>query len=74
MLYDGNLEAKESSEKIAKDSYETIRYRTYRIKDFFSDAQLYKKAVRQQSPILEEGNKNRRFIRELIDILDTKKK
>jgi len=72
-LFDGNLEVKKSVEETASSSFETIRYRSYRVKDFFNDTQLFKKAVRQQSPILEEGNKNRRFVKELLEILETKK-
>ena len=59
-MFDGNLDAKKSVEETASNSFETIRYRSYRVKDFFNDTQLFKKAVRQQSPILEEGNVNLR--------------
>jgi hypothetical protein len=67
------MDVKRAAEKSAKDSFETIRYRTFRVKDFFSDAQLFKKAVRQQSPIIDDDQRNRKFVHELMEILETKK-
>lgn len=58
---------------MAENSFETIRYRTHRVKDFFNDAQLFKKAAKQQSPIIDEEIKNRQFVKELMEILETKK-
>ena len=67
------MEVKRAAEKTAKDSFETIRLRTFRVKDFFSDAQLFKKAVKQQSPIIDEDLRNRKFVQELIEITESKK-
>ena len=73
ILFDGNMEVKRAAEKTAKDSFETIRLRTFRVKDYFNESQLFKKAVKQQSPIIDEDLRNRKFVEELIQITDAKK-
>jgi hypothetical protein len=56
-------------EKQAFQSNETLRLKTFKIKDFFNDAQMFKKAYKQESPIVDPEVRNRKFAQELCKLI-----
>jgi len=61
--------SKKAAEEAIGQSFETLNYRTHAMKDYFSEAQLYKKSVKQMSLIQDEENRDRDYVAELTKIL-----
>ncbi|EGR33109.1 hypothetical protein IMG5_061650 [Ichthyophthirius multifiliis] len=68
ILYDGNPSIQQSIEKYAKDSNDGMRIKTFRVKDFFNDAQTFKRALEQKSPITPVYMQNKEYLRKLKEI------
>ena len=68
-MFDGNTMSKKAAEEAIEQSFETLNYRTHLMKDYFSEAQLYKKSVKQMSLIQEEEHRDRDYVAELTKIL-----
>jgi len=45
ILFDGNQICKSQAEDAALKSFETLRLKTFKVKDFFSDAIMFKKVM-----------------------------
>jgi len=68
-MFDVNTKCKAAAEKVAKDSFETLTFLTHRMNDYFSEAQLYKKSLKEKSFVMEEQYRNRDYVTELTRIL-----
>jgi hypothetical protein len=67
-LYDGDENTARKAELAAKDSYETLRFMTHKMKDYYNEAQIYKKSLKEQSLIVDESVRNREYIQALASI------
>ncbi len=74
MIFDGNLDVKKRAEIVASESYEMIHSQTHRLKDFFNDASMFKKAYNMRSPIVDESTRKRKFVMELLNLKEQQKK
>ena len=70
VLYDGNLDCKKELEETAKTSYETIRFQTHRVKDFYNDAIYFKpKAEASPSMVVNQAKASDQFQNSLYEIV-----
>ena len=69
VLFDGNPHLKFMCEKEASKNNDFIRCRTFKINDFFSDTQIYRKAYQMESRIIDEDQKRREFVKELCELI-----
>ncbi len=73
MIFDGNLDVKRRAEVVASSSYEMIHCQTHRLKDFFNDAAMFKKAYNMRSPVIDESVRKRKFVMELLNLKEQQK-
>lgn len=53
-------------ENSAKTSFEYLRVQSFKQKDFFNEAALYKRAFKQTSPIIDEERIDRTYVNNMI--------
>ncbi|EAS03219.1 ribosomal protein S6 (macronuclear) [Tetrahymena thermophila SB210] len=68
ILYDGNPQMMGQIEKAARESNEGIRAKTFKIKDFYSDAQLFRRALKQTSPVYPSYLNDKSYLHQLKQI------
>lgn len=73
-MFDGSPYIKRIAETQAREDFETLRARSHRVEDFFSEAILHKKAARQRSTVTNDELRNTQYVKELATLLMDKAK
>ncbi|KRW99438.1 Ribosomal protein S6 [Pseudocohnilembus persalinus] len=68
ILYDGSPECKTQVEKTSKASYESLQVKSFRLKDFYNDAQMYRKTSKAPSVVDPTQFKEQQYIETLKQI------
>eukprot|EP01017_Pseudomicrothorax_dubius_P043895 TRINITY_DN7375_c0_g1_i4.p1 TRINITY_DN7375_c0_g1~~TRINITY_DN7375_c0_g1_i4.p1 ORF type:complete len:147 (-),score=25.64 TRINITY_DN7375_c0_g1_i4:147-587(-) len=69
ILYDGNPRVVKKAEIELRDSFETIQHQTYRVKDFFNEALLFKKSREQTTIVKSDKYRRTEFVSEIAKIM-----
>jgi hypothetical protein len=72
ILFDGDIDTLKEAEAVVDDSYETLRFRAHKMKEYYSEGQIYKKSLKEQSVIVEEAFRDREYVQELAKLMKEK--
>ena len=64
-LVDCNADTLEELEKVAKGNTEALRIRSYKVKDFYKEAEVFKRSAMFMSPIINQEERNVKFLNAL---------
>lgn len=71
ILYDGNPKIARAAEDIAQTSFETMKVNTFKVKDFFSEAQYYQKNLSRAHNFTSDELRNRKYMETLKKMKNT---
>lgn len=72
VVYDGDVNTKKKAEQAASESYETLRYVSHKMKDYYNEGQIYRKSLKEQNLIVDEAVRDREYIQALAKLAKDK--